>query len=239
MARSITLIATNDIAKKITLTRDGDSVTIAFNMIIESNKDLYFDIPSWAQPENDRYLFSGSVGLLVPSPGTSIYVAINATIREYFNLTFSVKHTYTYKGTFKYNAQSYENGIILDGQRLNCIATINKTTSTVMEDIQRNHQGELIASKTFDTTYKRTFNITTLPIANTRYKAGLVYTNTLEEMYNILYNIKSIGDYRAFHYENTNYVCLQTGEVSETEKYIHVDNTFHVAKIFTFTLEEV
>lgn len=239
MARNIILTATNDNTKTIVLTRDGDSVIIAFDMVINTTKDLYFTIPSWAQPESDKYLFSGEVGLIVPAPGTNIYVAINATIREYFNLTFSVKHTHKYKGTFKYNARAYENGIILDGQRLNCIHTIEEITNTVMEDIQRNHQGELITSKTFDSANKKTFNITTLPVASIRYKPSQVWINTLEEIENLLYNNNLIGEYRGFHYENKNYICLLTGQKKASQKLINVEGGFYVAKIFTFTLEEV
>lgn len=240
MARTITLTATNDNTKQITLTRDGDSVIIAFNLDIDKEKDLYFTIPTWAQPEEEKYLFSGEIGLLVPAPGKNIYIALNATIRDYFDLTFSVKHSHLYSGTFRYNARSYENGIILDGQRLNCIATIEKITHSVMEDIQRNHQGELIVSKTYDAAYKKTFNITTHPIADIRYLlGGDVYTNTLEEMYKLLYNYNNIAEYRGFHYMGDDYICLLSGDVSETDRFVNLGNQFFTAKIFKFTLEEV
>ena len=239
MARTIILTAKNDSTKTIVLTRDVDTVTIAFDMVMDSGKDLYFDIPTWAKPETDKYTFTNSIGLLVPSPGSNIYLGMNAMIREYFDLSFSVLLTHRYTGSFKYNAASYEHGTILDGIRLNCIATIEEITRSVMEDIQRNHQGELISSKTFDTANKKTFNITTLPVAGIRYKAGTIYTNTLEEIEGLLYDNNLIGEYRGFHHKNKNYICLLTGDKRATQRYINVEGGFYVAEVFSFTLEEV
>jgi len=237
--RQETITANNDSTRNIILTRyDDDIVIITYNWT-QLNTTLFFTIPDWAKPQAENNSFSGGVVLAVPAPGTTITYQLSARIDNYFDLTFTPLTLQDYQGTFHYQAQAQEGGIILDGIRLTCIKEISERIFAVMYESTRNHQGEIIISQTEDTTQKKEFTITTIPIAESRYQLSeTIYSNTIQEIESLLY--EKIGEYRLFHNNGIDYTAVLSNEITVTQADIFLPGNIHkIANIYKFTLIEV
>lgn len=243
--RSETITSYTDTSKTITFTRyDDDRVVVSFDFYLNATA-VYFTIPDWCLPREEEYTFVARVLLDSPAPLADIDYRLTAIIKNYNEMSITAMTAENYKGSFEYHAKATTGAFILDGVRLTCIAATGLTVSTspVMYQHTRNHQGELIASETLDTILKRTFSITTIPVAERSYQLCVepdVWNNTINEMDTLLYTQDKIGAYRVFSYRGVDYTVLVDDDIRESEQAIWLPgNVLQYAKIYNFTLVEV
>lgn len=243
--RSETISSYTDSTKTMTFTRyDDDRVVVDFNFALTATT-IYFNIPDWCLPREEEYTFVARVLLDAPAPIADVDYRLTVRITNYSVLAMTAVTAENYKGSFEYHAKATTGAFIFDGVRLTCIAAngLSVSTSPVMYQHTRNHQGELIASETLDTIQKRTFSITTIPVAERSYQLCVepdVWNNTIDEMENLLYVQDKIGAYRVFSYRGVDYTVLVDEDIRESEQAIWLPgNVLQYAKIYSFTLVEV
>lgn len=225
---------------KITITKKEEEITIEFDFELVPEITPRFTLPLWAIGKEEEYEFEGGFVLKADDTGTrDILYNLLARIKGYKELIFVCKTADKYKGQFSYISQALkDNGIIMNGIRLNCIANIDNTNFTTMLNSVRNHQGNLIVSTTFDTKRKKIFNITTVPLTDIEYLLyPNVYCNTVEEFEKILYS--DIGGYKTFTISGKDYIVILKDEVNESSQTAIINGAVKDCKIYSFSLEEV
>lgn len=224
----------------ITIVKINEDVTIKFNFNLSPPLSPRFILPSWAMGKEEEYEFQGGFKLKPDSSGIrDIIYSLQARIKNYNELIFVCKSTDTYRGEFQYKSQALkDSGVIMNGIRLNCIASIGSLNFATLMDAVRNHQGDLIVSTTLDTKRKRTFNITTVPLTDTEYRLYPdVYCNTIEEFEKVLY--KDIGGYKTFTVRGIDYTVVLKDDVTETSQTAIIDGKIKDCIVYSFNLEEV
>ncbi|WP_462425104.1 hypothetical protein ABF215_03015 [Fusobacterium sp. THCT13E1] len=224
----------------ITITKKEEEITIEFDFELVPEITPRFTLPLWAIGKEEEYEFEGGFVLKADDTGTrDVLYNLLARIKEYKELIFVCKTSDKYKGQFSYISQALkDNGIIMNGIRLNCIANIDNTNFTTMLNSVRNHQGNLIVSTTFDTKRKKIFNITTVPLTDIEYLLyPNVYCNTVEEFEKILYS--DIGGYKTFTISGKDYTVILKDEVNESSQTAIINGVVKDCKIYSFSLEEV
>lgn len=225
---------------KITITKKEEEITIEFDFELVPEITPRFTLPLWAIGKEEKYEFEGGFVLKADDTGTrDVLYNLLARIKGYKELIFVCKTSDKYKGQFSYISQALkDNGIIMNGIRLNCIANIDNTNFTTMLNSVRNHQGNLIVSTTFDTKRKKIFNITTVPLTDIEYLLyPNVYCNTVEEFEKILYS--DIGGYKTFTISGKDYTVILKDEVNESSQTAIINGVVKDCKIYSFSLEEV
>lgn len=225
---------------KITITKKEEEITIEFDFELVPEITPRFTLPLWAIGKEEEYEFEGGFVLKADDTGTrDVLYNLLARIKGYKELIFVCKTSDKYKGQFSYISQALkDNGIIMNGIRLNCIANIDNTNFTTMLNSVRNHQGNLIVSTTFDTKRKKIFNITTVPLTDIEYLLyPNVYCNTVEEFEKILYS--DIGGYKTFTISGKDYTVILKDEVNESSQTAIINGVVKDCKIYSFSLEEV
>lgn len=234
------IIQADNSSHTITIIKENENITIKFDFNLTPSLSPRFTLPLWAMGKEEEYDFQGGFNLKPDNTGTrDIIYNILARIKGYRELVFVCKTADKYKGEFSYISQALkDNGIIMNGIRLNCIANIGNTNFATMMDAVRNHQGDLIVSTTFDTKRKRTFNLTTVPLTDIEYRLyPNVYTNTIEEFEKVLY--KDIGGYKTLSLRGIDYVVVLKDEVNESSRTAIINGEVRECKVFSFSLEEV
>ena len=234
------IIQADNSSHTITIIKENENITIKFDFNLTPSLSPRFTLPLWAMGKEEEYEFQGGFDLKPDSTGTrDVVYNILARIKDYKELIFVCKTADKYKGEFSYISQALkDNGIIMNGIRLNCIANIGNTNFATMMDAVRNHQGDLIVSTTFDTKRKRTFNLTTVPLTDIEYRLyPNVYTNTIEEFEKVLY--KDIGGYKTLSLRGIDYVVVLKDEVNESSQTAIINGEVRECKVFSFSLEEV
>ena len=224
----------------ITITKKEEEITIEFDFELVPEVAPRFTLPLWAMGKEEEYEFEGGFVLKADDTGTrDITYNLLARIKDYKELIFVCKTSDKYKGEFKYISQALkDNGIIMNGIRLNCIASIDNANFATMLNSTRNHQGNLIISTTFDTQRKKRFNITTVPLADVEYMLySDIYCNTIEEFEKVLYS--DIGGYKTFTLSGKDYTVILKDEVNESSQTAVIDGMVKNCKIYSFSLEEV
>lgn len=224
----------------ITITKKEEEITIEFDFELVPEVAPRFTLPLWAMGKEEEYEFEGGFVLKADDTGTrDVLYNFLARIKGYKELIFVCKISDKYKGEFKYISQALkDNGIIMNGIRLNCIASIDNANFATMLNSTRNHQGNLIISTTFDTQRKKRFNITTVPLADVEYMLySDIYCNTIEEFEKVLYS--DIGGYKTFTLSGKDYTVILKDEVNESSQTAVIDGMVKNCKIYSFSLEEV
>lgn len=224
----------------ITITKKEEEITIEFDFELVPEVAPRFTLPLWAMGKEEEYEFEGGFVLKADDTGTrDVLYNFLARIKGYKELIFVCKTSDKYKGEFKYISQALkDNGIIMNGIRLNCIASIDNANFATMLNSTRNHQGNLIISTTFDTQRKKRFNITTVPLADVEYMLySDIYCNTIEEFEKVLYS--DIGGYKTFTLSGKDYTVILKDEVNESSQTAVIDGMVKNCKIYSFSLEEV
>lgn len=224
---------------EITITKDNEDVKISFDFTLPSNVTPQFTIPDWALPIEETHDFNAGVIFKGQLANKDVTYKLNAKIKFFNNLTFYPSKADTYKGFLTYIGEApKDSGVILDGVRLTCISSLNIEVFPVMTSIKRNHEGNLITSMTMDSTFKRIFNITTLPLSDIPYILGFdEYSNTREQLENLLYS--NLGNYKTLTYKNKDYIVLLSENIQETNSTAFIDGVLKDITTYTFTLEEV
>jgi len=234
------IIKANNSNHTITITKKEEEITIKFDFELVPEIAPRFTLPLWATGKEEEYEFEGGFVLKADDTGTrDVIYNLLARIKEYSELIFVCKTPDKYKGQFNYISQALkDNGIIMNGIRLNCIANIDNTNFTTMLNSVRNHQGNLIVSTTFDTKRKKIFNITTVPLTDIEYLLyPNVYCNTVEEFEKILYS--DIGGYKTFTISGKDYTVILKDEVNESSQTAIINGVVKDCKVYSFSLEEV
>ncbi|MEQ3308138.1 hypothetical protein AAA294_11600 [Fusobacterium varium] len=234
------IIKANNSNHMITITKKEEEITIEFDFELVPEIAPRFTLPLWAAGKEEEYEFEGGFVLKADDTGTrDIIYNLLARIKGYRELIFVCKTADKYKGQFNYISQALkDNGIIMNGIRLNCIASIDNTNFTTMLNSVRNHQGNLIVSTTFDTKRKKIFNITTVPLTDIEYILYPdIYCNTIEEFEKILYS--DIGGYKTFTVLGKDYTVVLKDEVNESSQTAIINGAVKDCKIYSFSLEEV
>ncbi|HJH06288.1 MAG TPA: hypothetical protein K8V87_01175 [Fusobacterium ulcerans] len=224
----------------ITITKKEEEITIEFDFELVPEVAPRFTLPLWAMGKEEEYEFEGGFVLKADDTGTrDVLYNLLARIKGYKELIFVCKTSDKYKGEFKYISQALkDNGIIMNGIRLNCIASIDNANFATMLNSTRKHQGNLIISTTFDTQRKKRFNITTVPLADVEYMLySDIYCNTIEEFEKVLYS--DIGGYKTFTLSGKDYTVILKDEVNESSQTAVIDGMVKNCKIYSFSLEEV
>ena len=224
----------------ITITKKEEEITIEFDFELVPEMAPRFTLPLWAMGKEEEYEFEGGFVLKTDDTGArDVLYNLLVRIKGYKELIFVCKTSDKYKGEFKYISQALkDNGIIMNGIRLNCIANIDNTNFTTMLNSVRNHQGNLIVSTTFDAKRKKIFNITTVPLIDIEYLLYPdVYCNTIEEFEKIIYS--DIGGYKTFTISGKNYTVVLKDEVNESSQTAIINGAAKDCKIYSFSLEEV
>ncbi|MFR4520378.1 MAG: hypothetical protein ACLT40_10515 [Fusobacterium sp.] len=232
-------IKSNNTEHIITITKDNADVKIEFDFELTVGTNPEFTIPLWAVPIEESYEFTAGLKLNGELAEQTVEYRILAQIRDFLTLSFVPSRSERYTGTLNYLGEApKDSGIILNGIRLNCIASIGTENFFVMLSVKRNHEGNLITSTTMDAQKKRRFNITTIPLADEEYLVGRdTYCNTIEEFEKLLFT--NIGNYKTFTYRNKDYTVVLSDEVSEINQQAFVNGKLADTTIYTFTLEEV
>lgn len=232
-------IKSNNTEHYITITKDDADVTIEFDFNLTVGINPEFTIPLWAVPLEESYEFLAGIKLKGELASQTVEYRMIAQIRDFLTLSFVPSRTERYTGTINYLGEApRDSGIILNGIRLNCIASIGTENFFVMLSVKRNHEGNLITSTTMDAQKKRRFNITTLPLADEEYLVGRdTYCNTIEGFEKLLFT--NIGNYKTFTYRNKDYTVVLSDDVSEINQQAFVNGKLADTTIYTFTLEEV
>lgn len=224
----------------ITITKKEEEITIEFDFELVPEIVPHFTLPLWAIGKEEEYEFEGGFVLKADNTRTrDILYNLLARIKEHRELIFVCKTADKYKGQFSYISQALkDNGIIMNGIRLNCIANIDNTNFATMLNSVRNHQGNLIVSTTFDTKRKKIFNITTVPLTDIEYLLSPnVSCNTVEEFEKILYS--DTGGYKTFTISGKDYTVILKDEVNESSQTAIINGAVKDCKIYSFSLEEV
>lgn len=232
-------IKSNNTEHIITITKDNADVKIEFDFELTVGTNPEFTIPLWTVPIEESYEFTAGLKLNGELAEQTVEYRILAQIRDFLTLSFVPSRSERYTGTLNYLGEApKDSGIILNGIRLNCIASIGTENFFVMLSVKRNHEGNLITSTTMDAQKKRRFNITTIPLADEEYLVGRdTYCNTIEEFEKLLFT--NIGNYKTFTYRNKDYTVVLSDEVSEINQQAFVNGKLADTTIYTFTLEEV
>lgn len=233
------IIKSNNTEHEITISKENEDVSIEFDFDLEAGVNPQFTIPDWAVPLEESYDFNAGIIFKGQLESKDVTYRLKAQIKFYKTLTFYPSKKDTYKGILTYIGEApKDSGIILDGVRLTCIASINTETFPVMMSSKRNHEGNLITSTTMDASFKKTFNITTIPLADVEYIVGFEeYSNTREQVEALLFS--SIGNYKTLTYRNKDYVVVLDDNVQETNSTAVIDGILRDITTYTFTLEEV
>lgn len=232
-------IKSNNTEHIITITKDNADVKIEFDFELEVGTNPEFTIPPWAVPLEENSDYIAAIELKGEIEALDVEYRMTAQIREYNKLVFVPRRNEEYIGIITYLGEApKDSGTILNGVRLNCIANISTESFFVMLSSKRNHEGNLITSTTMDTQKKKRFTITTIPLADEKYRIGYnSYCNTIDEIEKLLFS--NIGDYKTFAYRNKDYTVLMYEEVQETNSQAFVNGKLKDVTVYTFTLEEV
>lgn len=233
------VIKANNTEHTITISKENSKVSIEFNLKLKHGINPSFTIPAWAVPMEEDILFEPKIELKGEIAALDLTYGMIAQLKNFTELTFICEESEEYIGNLFYEGEApKDSGIILNGVRLNCIASITPDNFFTMMSSKRNHEGNIITSTTLDTKRKKRFNITTIPLADEEYMLSPdVYSNTIETLESLLYS--GIGNYKTFTYKNKDYTVVLTEEVQEINGQGFINSKLVDTVTYTFTLEEV
>lgn len=230
----------------IEVSRDNENeiIAIKFNFFIHKDITSIFELPEWAKCQDENFTGDAQAQLIpgnLEQRNRVVQTGVVIQIVEYNKLYISSGASGTYKGTIYYESTpTIDRGIILNGVRVHCLTPGTNEDITTMMSIVRNHEGNLIVSKTLDSSFKKIFNFSTVPLCNEEYEIdGNKFVHTLKEFLNILRG-KTIGSWIYLVINGETYITiLKDGTISSRDIKAEINNRSKLCKILSFTLEEV
>ena len=229
----------------ITVTRDNtkELISIEFNFYITSEVASIFKLPEWARCQDESFTIDSQAKLI---PGIAekrdrvVQTGLVFRLLDFNTLHVSSPTSSTYKGRIEYESTPViDRGLIINGVRVHCLTPSTLEEFSTLVSIVRNHEGGLIASKTLDSSYKKTFNFTTIPLCNEEYNiTENTYAHTLTEFVKILKG-NYIGSWVNISLHGENYTTIIKSNISYKDIKAVINGNLKLCKILTFTLEEV